>query len=91
MLVGHQAVDPAAFKRRQNRRTFVLAARHRDARALVLADIVAGDHSVDFALHHAAFGIDKASHDLAAAAACGQLIHLRLIDKAIFEDGALGT
>ena len=91
MFIGHQAIDPATFKRRQNCRTFVLAARYRDARALVLANVIACNHSVDFAVNHAAFGINKAPHDLADTAAGGQLIHLCLIDKAVFEDGALGT
>ena len=39
--------------------------------------------------YHVAFRIDKPSEDLSDAAARGQLIHLRLIDKPVFKDRTL--
>ena len=56
---------------------------------MVLTDIIAGDHAVDLAVYHVAFRIDKPSEDLSDAAARGQLIHLRLIDKPVFKDRTL--
>ncbi|SSN10588.1 Uncharacterised protein [Klebsiella pneumoniae] len=58
-------------------------------RAVALADIIAGDHAVDLAVYHVALRINKPPEDLPDAAAGGQLIHLRLIDKAVFKDRTL--
>ena len=84
-----KAINPAAFKGGRDRRSFMFSTGSGNPRAVALADIIAGDHAVDLAVYHVALRINKPPEDLPDAAAGGQLIHLRLIDKAVFKDRTL--